>query len=449
MPDEVPQIRPGTACDREDALAVLRRLREAGHVAYFAGGCVRDLLLGLTPKDYDIATAAPPQRVQELFPRTQAVGVAFGVILVKYRRSTIEVATFRSDGVYRDGRRPADVTFTTTAEEDAKRRDFTINGLFLDPLDGNRVIDYVGGQADVLDRVLRAIGNPSDRFEEDHLRLLRAVRFAARFGLGVEPATAWAIARHADALRRISPERIADELRRMLAPPTRQAAWTMLWEYGLIHVIMRMLPRAGGRNAPLPTLNPGRSILLAMAPGASVSFGTALAAGTLCYEWHAAGFPVDVRLLLEKPAVQEAARAVRATLKISNEELVEMTGVLRGPAPLLAEAEPTVARMKRYLAEPTSAGSRHLLAALASVGLHAERINWLTPRLADLAATDYAPAPFVTGDDLTAAGLTPGPVFKRVLDEVYDAQLEGRVAGKAEALNLALRLAQRPSPGGA
>src|SRR4051812_24847477 len=222
MPDDAP-VPPQKRSDRDDALAVVRRLREAGHVAYFAGGCVRDELLGLHPKDYDAATDAPPPRVRELFQNTQAVGAAFGVILVHHRRSVIEVATFRADLEYRDGRRPEGVRFTT-AEEDARRRDFTINGLFLDPVEA-RVIDFVGGREDLKGRLLRAIGNPDDRFAEDHLRLLRAIRFAARFDLRVEHATDEAIARHAPHLVRISPERVADELRLMLTATTRARAW--------------------------------------------------------------------------------------------------------------------------------------------------------------------------------------------------------------------------------
>src|SRR5690348_11567666 len=172
-------------CHREDAVQIVQALRAAGHAAYFAGGCVRDLLLGMEPKDYDVATDAPPQKVRSLFRNTQAVGQAFGVILVRLGRSVVEVATFRSDGAYVDGRRPSEVRFTT-AEEDARRRDFTINGLFLDPLGAGtepgvegRVIDYVGGREDLRAKVIRAIGDPDARFEEDHLRLLRAVRFAA------------------------------------------------------------------------------------------------------------------------------------------------------------------------------------------------------------------------------------------------------------------------------
>src|SRR4051794_6446387 len=225
---------------REDAEAVVRRLRDAGHVAYFAGGCVRDELLGLTPKDYDVATDAPPTRVRQLFNNTQAVGAAFGVILVRWKQSQIEVATFRAEGAYLDGRRPSEVTFTT-AEQDARRRDFTINGLFHDPIE-RKVIDYVGGQADLRAKVLRAIGEPNHRFEEDHLRLLRAIRFAARFDLEIKGETAVAIAKHREQLKRISPERIAEELRLMLTPNTRKRAWQELWRFGMMPVIFRHLP---------------------------------------------------------------------------------------------------------------------------------------------------------------------------------------------------------------
>src|SRR5688572_18826647 len=183
MTDVPPDDSPRSAT-REDALAVVRRLRDAGHVAYFAGGCVRDQLLGLEPKDYDVATDAPPDRVRQLFSNTQAVGAAFGVILVRHRKSQTEVATFRTDLKYVDGRRPEGVVFTT-AEEDARRRDFTINGMFYDPVE-DKVIDYVEGQADLQNRVLRAIGDPEHRIDEDRLRMLRAVRFAARFGLTID-----------------------------------------------------------------------------------------------------------------------------------------------------------------------------------------------------------------------------------------------------------------------
>jgi poly(A) polymerase len=428
--DDAPKKPP---CERADAEAVLRRLRQNGHEAYFAGGCVRDLLLGLEPKDYDVATDAPPQRVRELFSKTEAVGAAFGVILVRHGRSVIEVATFRSDGSYLDGRRPSEVRFTT-AQEDAQRRDFTINGLFLDPLEGNRVIDYVGGQDDLAARRLRAIGDPAARFAEDHLRLLRAVRFAARFGLEIAPATAMAIEERAGLLKGISPERICIELREMLCPPTRSAAWLLLWKFKLIHVVMRFLPLKEQVQ-----LNPSKSLFLATAPGAQIAFGLVLAAAVLDTELHQGN---DVLTVLEKKNVNRIARAMDKALKLSNVEFDEIEQALGGLAMVLGEA-PTVAQLKRFMARPNSGSSRHLLAALADVGVFQEKIAALKNRMDELEGIDVAPPPLITGDDLTASGLQPGPTFKRILDDVYDAQLEDRVSTKEEAMNLAMQTASK------
>lgn len=434
MDEQTADIRGKPQCFREDAEAVVRKLRAEAHVAYFAGGCVRDLLMGLRPKDYDVATDAPPKRVRQLFINTQAVGQAFGVILVRLGRSVIEVATFRSDGAYEDGRRPATVYFTSP-EEDAKRRDFTINGLFMDPLEGDRVIDYVGGREDIEARRLRAIGNPGARFAEDHLRLLRAVRFAARFGLEIEKTTAEAIARDAAMLKRISPERVGDELRLMLTPATRNVAWELLWRFGLVGVVFRFAGVSGeGKLEPL------RSIFMATAPGGAVSMGLALAAASLDVHRHVGA--ADVRPLLERAAVGKMVQAMRQGLKISNEESEGMRGTLEGIAPLIGEERPRVAALKRFMARGTSGASRHLLDALDAVGLYRERVGWLRGELALLDGVDCAPLPLVNGDDLTAAGLTPGPVFKRVLEETYDAQLEGRVKDRDGALAYSLARAR-------
>ena len=422
---------PKQPCQRDDALAVLKRLRDAGHLAYFAGGCVRDELMGLQPKDYDVATDAPPQRVQELFTNTQAVGAAFGVILVRHRRSVVEVATFRTDVSYEDGRRPTAVRFTT-AEEDARRRDFTINGLFLDPLE-NRVIDYVGGQEDIRSRVVRAIGEPSHRFDEDHLRLLRAVRFASRFAFGIDTQTADAIRAHADKLARVSPERIADELRMMLTRPTRGAAWAMLWEFGLTSTMFRFVPEPAAA-----TLDKRRSIVLALDPPAPKAFGLVLAAAALCFRWQSAGFG-DLRRFLQRDEVVRSVRAMRQALRISNEEAHEMSQVLETIAPLLADAPPTLAIKKRFLAESYWPGALNLMEAIASIGERAERILPMYVELMQLSATDHSPPPLVTGDDLVARGLKPGPAFKRALDFVYDEQLEGRVTTREHALELGER----------
>ena len=427
-----PDPRSKPACYREDALAVVRALRDAGHIAYFAGGCVRDLLLGLEPKDYDVATDAVPEKVRSLFRNTQAVGQAFGVILVRLGRSVIEVATFRSDGRYLDGRRPSEVHFTT-AEEDAKRRDFTINGLFLDPIE-DRVLDFVGGREDLEKKILRAIGEPEARFEEDHLRLMRAVRFAARFDLDIEPKTQAAIRRHAPQLARISPERVGDEARLMLTPATRVAAWEHLSDLGLLPVVMRFLPGAPPSPRPSPA-----SLFRRVAPGESIGFGLALAALTLDYRLD----PVkpDWIALLAPAETHRSVQACRKALKISNDESNAMAGAL-DVLPLLHPELPSLALLKRFLARPTSGDARYLLDAMHEVDPALTRMIWLREQFAALEKTDCAPAPWVTGDDLTASGMSPGPLFKRVLDAVYDAQLEGRVHSKSTALELALELAR-------
>jgi poly(A) polymerase len=415
---------------------VLKRLRDAGHVAYFAGGCVRDLLLGQEPKDFDVATDAPPQRVRELFRNTQAVGVAFGVILVRRRRSRIEVATFRAESGYADGRHPSEVHFTD-AREDARRRDFTINGLFYDPIT-QQVIDFVGGQEDLKNKLIRAIGDPAERFDEDSLRLLRAVRFSARLGFAVEPSTATAIVAHAPQLKRVSPERIAEELRIMLTPVTRNAAWEMLWELQLLPVIMRFLHvNCVQRKLAQPHLFDH------LDPGKPISFGLALAGVVICYRMRVDLDLHDPRQLFSPRAVNVAVKAMRQALKISNEESDQMSGTLSGLEPLLRDEEPRIAAMKRFLARPTAPLSRSLLRALDAVGVQTERAKWLDSRLSELQKTEYAPAPLIDGDMLRGEGMQPGPMFKRILNDVYDAQLEGRVKTRDEAIKLALEIAGR------
>lgn len=418
-------------CTRDDALTVIKRLREAGHTAYFAGGCVRDTLLGLAAKDWDVATDAPPPRVRELFPATQAVGAAFGVILVRSGPSVVEVATFRADGAYEDGRRPSSVRFTS-AQEDARRRDFTINGLFLDPIE-DRIIDFVGGRDDLSARLIRAIGSPAERFGEDHLRMIRAVRFAARFGFDIEPATADAIRSLATKIKGISPERIGDELRLMLTPPTRSVAWTLLWDLHLAHEIFRFLPK-------LPEhLDFNRSVFLNLDKANPISMGLSLAAAALCI--RATAESTDVPVFLTKPDISRCVRAMRQALRISNDESEEMAQTLANLQPLLQPDPPTVARKKRFLAQHTSAGSRCLMQALAAVGLYQDRIAALQSELAELSAKgDVNPAPLLDGNDLIAAGFAPGAAFRRILDAVYDAQLEGRITTKDQALQLAKSL---------
>jgi len=438
MPQPPASFRPHST--REDALWVLNQLRSAGFAAYFAGGCVRDALLGLEPKDYDIATDAAPAQVGKLFRRTLAVGAAFGVMLVRRGDSQVEVATFRRDCRYLDGRHPESVEFAT-AQEDARRRDFTINGLFYDPL-ADRVLDFVGGQADLANKTLRAIGAADQRFAEDHLRVLRAVRFAARFELKIEPHTAAAMVRQGPNLARISPERISEELRLMLCPPTRSAAWPLLWDYQLVEVIFRFLqppePQSGR------AFDPARSIFLAVQPPETIGFALALAAGVLCYQAQSLPPGTTVKPLLGEPADRRAVRALRQALKISNQTADQVDFILSSAGELLAEAPPSLAQLKRFYARGESAEAILLLEALARLGIEPGRVSWLNDQFAALAGVDCAPPPLLTGDDLLAAGLAAGPLFKRLLHEVYDAQLENRIHSRAEALQLALSLANPP-----
>jgi hypothetical protein len=361
----------------------------------------------------------------------------------------VEVATFRTDGLYSDGRRPDTVRFTTAAE-DAQRRDFTINGLFFDPVE-EKTIDFVGGREDLTARRLRAIGDAGNRFEEDHLRLLRAVRFAARFDLSIERETTAAIRRAAPRLKGISPERIAEELRMMLTPVTRRRAWELLIELELSPVIFRMLPPQLSTHTPSPGI-PGEGwsggLFLALCPAETIPFGLALAAASLDVQRKSSD---DIRRLFTKPNVQRTVNAMRKSLKISNDESDAMAGTLMGLPLLLTDGQPALAMKKRFLAQPTSGLSRKLLAALSTVGLFRERADLLAGEFADLDKTEFAPPPLVTGDDLIAAGWQAGPVFKRLLDGVYDEQLDGRIVTKEAAMQWCgqewQRIAESPGRG--
>jgi tRNA nucleotidyltransferase/poly(A) polymerase len=414
---------------RGEALVVLRRLRAGGFEAYFAGGCVRDLLMGQKPKDYDVATSAGPDQVRKLFKNSQAVGAAFGVILVREGKTTVEVATFRTDLEYQDGRRPTGVKFAT-AQEDAQRRDFSINGLFLDPIE-NRIIDYVGGQKDLAAKRLRAIGDADARFKEDHLRLLRALRFASRLDFEIEPATAAAIHAHAHELIRISPERIAEELRKMLMPVTRDRAYRLLQQFAFVPILMRFLPVnfSGGFEGPM-------SLFLELEQQSPISFGLALAAMQLDYRILLSG-NADPHAWLTPEECNRAVHAMRQTLKISNDESNEMIGAMRF-IQLLGEAPPSVAALKRFLNQPHSADATRLMIAMKKSGLMAERTGAVLAELDRWRETDFAPTPLITGDDLTAAGATPGPKFKTALDAAYDAQLENRIQTRDQAMELAM-----------
>jgi poly(A) polymerase len=404
------------------ALDITRRLRDAGFEALWAGGCVRDQLLKRGPKDYDVATNARPEEVQKLFgkQRTLAIGAAFGVIGVKGRNCLpVEVATFRSDGAYLDGRHPSSIVFTT-AEHDAQRRDFTINGMFFDPL-AEQVIDYVGGQADLDARIIRAIGDPQARFTEDKLRMLRAVRFAATFDFALHAETQHAIVAMAPEITVVSAERINTELTRLLCHTNRKRGLELLDECGLLAVLFPELADAATTNSPA-----WRVSLDTLAKLQSDNIATAITA-TL-YSFHDVVTPA------------EWARRYR----FSNKE-IELAQWLSTQLPRIATAEnlPWPALQRILVHE----GAGELL-ALARAVLGEDSAGLLRAEQAAAMPLEVLnPPPLVTGDDLIQEGFQPGPHFGGLLTSLRDAQLDGEITTQTEAFELARRLLSKQPPG--
>jgi tRNA nucleotidyltransferase/poly(A) polymerase len=434
---------------------VIARLREAGHEALLAGGCVRDLLLGWPAKDYDVATSARPEQVLALFPRSLEVGVAFGVVIVCDGPVQVEVATFRAEGAYSDGRRPDAVTFTD-ARQDALRRDFTINGMFLDPAGGN-VIDYVGGRADLEAGVIRAIGDARRRFDEDHLRMLRAVRFAAELGFKIDPATAAAVREMAAKTASVSGERVAAELGRLLttAPTGRHEGLRLMGELGLTAVL---LPEVEGLKGVRqgPTVHPEGDVyvhtLLAVKELREPTFELALGALLHDVGKRSTAMLRDGRWTFygHEQVGEEAARGVCGRLHLSTFQSRRVVWLVRQHMKMMYVAEMRESRLKRMMAEDGFEELAELWRAdcLASGGTD-EGYQWLMSRYRAMGREEVKPRALVTGDDLIAAGFQPGPAFKEILDEVYDAQLEGFAATKDEALALARRMATercQPNP---
>ncbi|MBX3354810.1 MAG: CCA tRNA nucleotidyltransferase [Phycisphaeraceae bacterium] len=388
---------------REAAARVAAVLTAEGFVAFFAGGCVRDRLLGLEPADYDIATDARPEEIARHFPGARGVGASFGVMLVRSMGHTIEVATFRRDGDYLDGRRPARVEFGT-AEQDARRRDFTINGLFEVPSDG-RVIDFVGGVEDLRARRLRAIGRAEDRLGEDRLRMLRAARFAARFDLEVDSEVETAIRLHANDLLGVSRERVGTEVRRILLHPSRGRGVALIEALGLGPSVLREspLPLTDQRIARLPPmcdLAAGLAAWMLDRSGASTGCGPDRQA-----QWGAA-------LVLSNAE----AEALSVTL--------ELASFIRS-----GWEDADLAPRKRAAARSAFHSALDLIGAEDPV-----RAELVATEVERLAAEGLAPAPLVTGDDLIALGWAPGPAFKRVLSDLYDRQLRGEFSSRSAAI---------------
>jgi tRNA nucleotidyltransferase/poly(A) polymerase len=404
---------------RQFAVEVVQQLRDSGFEALWAGGCVRDQLLGRPPKDYDVATNATPDQIREVFGkrRTLPIGASFGVITVLGPKDAgqIEVATFRRDAEYSDGRHPDSVSFSN-AEEDALRRDFTVNGLFFDPI-SEEVIDYVGGQEDLDQGLIRAIGNPHERFAEDRLRLLRAVRFAATLGFRIDPTTLEAIRTNADALDVVSAERIAGELRRMLVNPNRREAVELLQQTRLLNVI---LPEVASENESWPwTLDVLEEL-------ESPTFAAALA--------------VLLRSIDQWSQKSDFVEVICRRWRLSNDEVSGVAFCLQHERIVLAAQETAWPELQRILIMPRSDGLLTYCAAIAKVeGSGADNVSFCQQKR-DLPAEELNPRPLLNGDDLKATGIPPGLAYKSILHEVRDAQLLGSVTRQEEALELVMRL---------
>ena len=429
------------------AHGVVRRLREAGFTAYYAGGCVRDMLRGEEPKDYDVATDATPEAVQRVFPRHVAVGAHFGVVVVLEGGHSLEVASFRADGVYVDGRRPETVRFTT-AQEDAARRDFTVNGMFFDPLanaGAGEVIDYVGGRADLEARILRAIGDPAARFAEDRLRMLRAVRFAVALDFTLEPKTWGAVRAAAGEIHAISPERIRDELVKIFTAPTRVRGWDLLDASGLMREVLPELEALKGCAQP-PQFHPEGDVfvhtrlVLSLLPPEPVS--VPLAFGAL---FHDIGKPscarVDaneggrIRFNGHEHVGAEMTEKVMRRLRFSNDAIDGTVEAVRNHMAFKDVQRMRVAKLKRFLARPGFDDELELHRA-DCLGSHAmlDNYEFLQAKQEEFSNEPLIPKPFVTGHDLIQLGLKPGPEFKSILEAAENLQLEGGFTDRQAAL---------------
>jgi poly(A) polymerase len=433
--------------DREFAISVVQRLQGAGYQALWAGGCVRDELLGLTPKDYDVATDARPEEVRKLFRHTVPVGESFGVVLVLAPRDTpepiadIEVATFRSDVGYSDGRRPDEVVFSSP-QEDALRRDFTINGMFFDPVK-TQLIDYVGGQADLQARVLRAIGDPHLRFAEDKLRLLRAVRIATRFNLTLEPGTRAAVAKMAAEIVVVSAERIAKELRALLVDPHRARGMNLMLELGLVEpIVPELLPMKGLPQGPphAPTGDLWDHVMAVLQQlGPAPSFPLAL--GTLL---HDVGKPRTIgrtpdryTFYYHEHVGARLAGEITTRLRLSNAERERVVWLVDKHQYLCDAKVMRTSKLKEILAH---AGIEELLALhradAVATGRSAAHVDYCEDLLKQWTDADLNPPTLVDGHELTRRGLQPGPLFKELLDAVREAQLDGTVKTPQQAWTL-------------
>ncbi len=433
---------------RELAEHICRTLRQAGFQAYFVGGCVRDLLLERKPADYDVATDAAPGRVQELFAHSLAVGAQFGVVIVYEDDAEVEVATFRSDIGYSDGRHPDKVVYARSPEDDVQRRDFTINGLLLDP-EKKEVLDFVGGRADLAAKTIRAIGEPARRFEEDKLRMMRAVRFAARFEYKIEPHTFSAIQEHAAKIHQVSTERLRDECTKLLTEGAARRGFELLNETGLLAQVLREISKMKGVEQP-PQFHPEGDVwmhtclMLAQLP-AGVS--PTLAWGVLL---HDVGKPPTftppsgpenrIRFDGHVEVGTRMAEEICLRLHFSNEDTTQIAALVQHHLRFKDVFQMRVSTLKRFVRLPRF--EEHLeLHRLDCLSSHRnlEAYDFVRRFLEETPPEQVRPARVLTGDDLKELGFSPGPLFKVILQALEDVQLEGHLRDRQQAVEFVKR----------
>lgn len=426
-----------------DALSVLKRIRSAGFEAYFAGGCVRDRLLGTPPQDYDIATKATPDEVIKLFPKTVTTGKVFGVVNVIKEESQVEVTTFRTEGPYSDGRHPDEVKFSSL-ENDVQRRDYTINGMLYDPIE-DKLIDLVGGQKDLKEKVIRAIGEPARRFAEDKLRMVRAIRFACELDFRIEKATLAAIKKQAQEITQVSVERIRDELKKILVSPHRDRGMELLDESGLLNEILPEVVKMKGVAQPQqfhPEGDVYTHTLLTLkhltAPSWELAFATLL---------HDVGKPATftikdrIRFHEHERVGAEMAKEICDRLKLSNDEQEKIVWLIDRHMVFKDAAKMRVSTLKRLFRHPAydELAELHKVDRLAS-DMDLTPYEFCKEMYEKLSVEELKPPPLINGHDLINLGLTPGPIFSKILKQVEEAQLEKQISTKEEALELARQI---------
>jgi poly(A) polymerase len=427
---------------RELANSICEELQRAGHQAYLVGGCVRDVLLGGEPADYDVTTDATPDRVVALFPGSLTVGAQFGVVLVGAEGRTVEVASFREDIGYSDGRHPDQVRYAMKPEDDVSRRDFTINGLLMRH-DSGEILDFVGGQADLKARIIRAIGEPERRFVEDKLRMLRAVRFAARFGYAIEPLTFTAIQRHAAEIHAVSAERIREELTKLLTEGAVRRGFELLGETGLLKEVLPEISAMRGVPQP-PEFHPEGDVWIhtgLMLEGLPAGCSQTLAWGVLL---HDVGKPPTFRPASEtgnrirfdshvEVGVRMAGEICRR-LKFSNDDMAQIFALVANHMKFKDVVQMRKSTLKRFVRQPRFDEhlELHRLDCRASHG-RVDAYNLVKEFIATTPPEQVRPARLLTGDDLNEMGYAPGPEFQKMLGALEDAQLEGVVATKEQA----------------